>query len=377
MSRGSPARPAQSVRRRSTFGGLLGISLILAVLTACQREFPAPVRPGEIQPQAWPGSGAVEVVDASGIFNGNMSGLAYEPAGRLPGVLWAARNGPGSVFRLVWDGSIWTPDVRNQWGKGKVVRYPNGTGEPDAEGLTFVGGGTSVSVYLATERNNDVGNTSRNSILRFDAGAAGSTLVASHEWDLTGDIPATKANRGLEAIAFIPDTFLVASGFRDESTGAAFNAGRYPGHAGGLFFVGVEATGMIYAYDLDHTSGSFTRIASMASGLERVMGLDFDAEIGQIWAICDDGCDGRGAVLQIDTTAGSATEGRFVVTALHERPAGMPDVNNEGFALTPLAECVDGTRPVFWSDDAETGGHALRQGKLSCLSPCPVDPGPR
>lgn len=353
----------------STFSGLVGISLILAFLAACQRELPAPDRPGGTQLQSWPGSGAVEVVDASGIFDGNMSGLAYEPAGRLPGVLWAARNGPASVFRLVWDGSIWTPDVENEWGKGKVVRYPNGTGEPDAEGLTLVRSGTSVLLYLATERNNQESSASRNSILRFDAAAAGNTLVASHEWDLTGDIPATGANRGLEAITFMPDAFLVASGFRDESTGTAFDADRYPSHAGGLFFVGVEATGMIYAYALNHTTGGFTRIASMASGLAGVMGLEFDAETGRIWAICDDGCDGRSSVLQIDTTAGSSTQGRFVVTALYERPAGMPNVNNEGVALTPLAECVDGTRPVFWSDDDETGGHALRQGELTCPSP--------
>jgi len=161
----------------------------------------------------------------------------------------------------------------------------------------------------------------------------------------------------------------VAAGFRDESVGAGCDPSGYPDHAEGLFFVGVEATERIHAYALDHASGGFTRISIIPSGLAGVMRLDFDAELAVLWATCDDGCDGRAAVLQIDTTAGSATEGRFVVSQLLDRPTGIPNVNNEGFALTPLAECVGGTRPVFGSDDDETVGHALRRGRLSCPTP--------
>lgn len=365
------ARCAGALCRRSSFRGLAALILALVLLTACgRRESVTNIRPGEIQPQRWPGSPAVEVADAGGVFNENLSGLAYESSGSgLPGVLWAARNGPASVFRLVWDGSIWTPEAENDWASGKLVRYTDGTGEPDAEGITIVESGTSVSLYLATERDNQASNVSRNSILRFDASAVGRTLVATHEWNLTSDIPETGANRGLEAITFIPDDFLVAAGFRDESNGARYDPIRYRDHAGGLFLVGVEATGMIYAFALDHASGGFTRIADIPSGLTGVMGLEFDAETGVLWAICDDGCGGRAATLQIDTAAGSDTEGRFVVIELHDRPAGMPNLNNEGFALAPMAECVDGTRPVFWSDDDETGGHSLRRGGLTCSTP--------
>ena len=330
----------------------------------------ANICPGEIPTRPWPGSGDVTVVDAGGVFNGNMSGLAYQGSGSAtPGTLWAARNGPGSIFRLVWDGSIWTPDAIDNWGMGKLVNYPDGTGEPDAEGLTYVGSGASVTLYLATERNNQVSSVSRNSILRFDAGAVGTTLVATHEWNLTADIPATGANAGLEAITFIPDAFLVASGFRDEATGATYDPGLYPDHAGGLFFVGVEATGMIYGYALNHATGGFTRVATLSSGFAGVMGIEFDAETGLLWATCDDGCGGLAATLQIDGTAGSATQGQFVVTDLYERPAGMANVNNEGFAMAPLVECAGGTRPVFWSDDNETGGNALRRGALGCPAP--------
>ena len=64
------------------------------------------------------------------------------------------------------------------------------------------------------------------------------------------------ANLGLEAITWVPDTYLVASGFIDESTGAAYDPSRYPGHGTGLFFVGVEANGIIYAYALDHVDAA-------------------------------------------------------------------------------------------------------------------------
>lgn len=41
-------------------------------------------------------------------------------------------------------------------------------------------------------------------------------------------------------------------------------------------------------------------------------------------------------------------------------------LNNEGFTIAPLAECVNGFRPACWSDDSETGGHSIRQGTVSC-----------
>ena len=44
----------------------------------------------------------------------------------------------------------------------------------------------------------------------------------------------------------------------------------------------------------------------------------------------------------------------------------MPNLNNEGFTITPRAECVGRFKPVFWTDDAETGGNAVRAGTLNC-----------
>ena len=321
--------------------------------------------PGD--PLPWPGDADVQTADGLNVFGGNLSGLVYEGTGSsTPGVLWAVRNGPGSLFRLVFDGSIWTPDSTNTWNAGKTLLYPGSTGSPDSEGVTFADGGSSSGMYVATERDNNANGISRNSILRFDVSTAGATLTATHEWNLTADLPAVGPNLGMEGITWIPDTFLVSQGFVDESQGGvatAYNPADYPNHGTGLFFVGMEGTGGIYAYALNHANGSFTRIATIASGFPGVMDLHFDRELGMnnLWAVCDDTCAGRSAVLKI-----AVGTGKFAVTQTFDRPGGMPNLNNEGFAVTPLMECVADRRPAFWADDSETAGHAIRRGALTC-----------
>ncbi|MBC7842171.1 MAG: hypothetical protein H7099_07655, partial [Gemmatimonadaceae bacterium] len=275
----------------------------------------------------------------------------------------AVRNGPGTLFRLTFVNGVWTPGATRTWVAGKALRYPDGTGDVDAEGVTVVG----TSAYVAAERNNANNGVSRNSILLFDLSIEnGATLVATREWNLTADIPVVGPNLGLEAITRVPDSFLTARGFFDESKGRAYSPADYPNHGDGLFFVGVEANGLIYAYALDHTTGSYTRVASFTSGYPGIMDITFDAELGQFWAICDNTCNGRSSVLRIDTQTGSATQGRFVIAQRFERPTGMPDLNNEGFTFAPLAECVNNRRTVLWSDDGETGGFALRRGLITC-----------
>ena len=74
-------------------------------------------------------------------------------------MLWAVRNNPSTLFRLLYDGTKWTPDTANGWSHGKQLRYPNGTGAPDAEGVTLAGGDPN-GIYIATERNDAGPDTS-------------------------------------------------------------------------------------------------------------------------------------------------------------------------------------------------------------------------
>jgi hypothetical protein len=328
--------------------------------TTAPTRFAANACAGNVSFDPWPGSPDIQIVDGMNVFGGNLSGLIYEPSGTTaPGILWGVRNGPSSLFRLVWNGSIWTPDTANNWNAGKALRYPNGSGDPDSEGVTFTTA-PSAGVYVSTERDNNAGSVSRPGVLRFDISASGATLTATNEWNLTSDLPVVGPNLGLEGITWIPDTFLVSKGFIDESKGRAYNPADYRNHGTGIFFVGLEMNGIVYGYALDHVTNGFTRVATINPGLGAVMDLQFDRDLNDFWAVCDDTCQGRTVVLRIDST------GKFTVARRFERPTGMPNYNNEGFAIAPAALCVNGRKPVYWADDTEDGGHAIRAGALNC-----------
>lgn len=319
--------------------------------------------PGDLIIGAWPGDAAASEADiGGGQFGGDMSGLAYQASGTsAPGILWASQNS-GAIWKFNWDGSngIWTPDAA--WAGGKPITYLGGAGIPDAEGITFVG----TALYVGAERNNNANSVSRNSIVRFDGSSPVAALSATHEWNLTADLPTVGANLGVEAITYVPDAWLTARGFIDESTGQLFNPANYPDHAGGVFFVAMEAGGNIYGFVLNHTTSTFTRVATISSGYESIMGLEFDPAQNQIWAICDNTCNGRAVMLLLDQAGGSPTLGKFITGLRFERPAGLPNGNNEGFAVAAAAECSSNRRPAFWSNDDETGGYALWKGTVSC-----------
>lgn len=162
---------------------------------------------------AWPGGTAIRTVDDANVFGENLSGLVYQASGTAqPGVLWAVKNGPSTLYRLVWNGSVWTPDAANGWAAGKALRYPDGTGDPDSEGVTMTDAGPSGGIYVSTERDNTNNGTSRPEVLRYDVSADGTTLSATAEWNLTADLPAVGANLGLEGVTWIPDSYLTAHG---------------------------------------------------------------------------------------------------------------------------------------------------------------------
>ncbi|WP_405057323.1 hypothetical protein OG474_31920 [Kribbella sp. NBC_01505] len=302
--------------------------------------------PGWGAPVAWPGGSSVATADGSNVFGKNLSGLSFQGSG----VVWAAKNGPGKLYRLVPDGAGWKPEST----AGKTLRYANGKGDPDAEGVVA----TPDGIVVATERDNSNDDTSLLKVLRYDGTSSASTLNATREWNLTSDLPDVDPNSGLEGVSWIPDSFLTGHGFRDEHTGTAYDPAAYAGHGTGLYFVGLEDNGTIYAYALNQSSSSFTRVATITSGFAEVMDLEFDAATGRLWAACDDGCQGRTTTLEVNT------DGKFAPTATYNRPSGMGNLNNEGFAISPT--CTSGTKTVLWSDDDNTSNHALRRGTLPC-----------
>ena len=316
----------------------------------------------------WPGSASVTTVDPAGALGGDVSGLDYEGAGtRVPGVLWAVNNGGSVMPRLVWDGAQWVRDTANGWSAGKTLHFPGGARLVDSEGITLTDAGPAGGVFVSSERNLDASTTGRVSVLRYDVSGAAASLDATHEWDLTADLPPVGSNAGAESVEWVPDTYLVGSGFVDEATDQPYDPANYPGHGAGLFFVGLEANGSVYAYALNQISGSFSRVATFASGFATFAGLHWDADENQLWVVCDNNCDGRSRVFRVDSL------GSFAVVAEYARPTGMANLNNEGFTITPDRECVGGSKPVYWADDGNTDGHALRAGTFPCTpAPPPI-----
>lgn len=314
--------------------------------------------------RAWPGSPTVRTVDLAETFNQDASGLAFDPAD--PGVLWVAQNKAGTLNKLVQagDGYVRAAD----WPTGRNPKYHDGTGSPDTEGITF---GPDGAVYLAAERDNEVSGVSKNTVLRYEPGTS---MNATDEWALNGLLPSLGANLGLEGVTWIPDGVLVAGGLKDQSTTQAYDPAHYPAHGTGLYVVAVEGTGLLYVLALDQTAAvqeSAHLVATIDPQLKTnagppgVMDVVWDPETARLWAVCDDSCDGTTVNLGL-------ADGTWSITAAYDRPAGMPNLNNEGFALAPQSTCAGGAKTVLWSDDGDTDGHSLRAGTF----PCAVLPAP-
>lgn len=312
----------------------------------------------------WPGSQSVATSDpqdafVSDVSKGDVSGLAFDQD--EPGVLWAVKN-KSRLFKLTKAGGLWTPVTTDGWAGGKALLFANGAGEPDTEGITV---GPDGALYATSERDNVAGSVALNTVLRYDPDQPG-PLTATAQWTLDADFPeldtiAGGSNLGFEGLTWVPDDHLVAGGFVDQSTSAAYDPADYAGHGGGLFLMALENDGALYAYALG--AGLQHRVARIPTGFPHVMDVSFDPERRQVWAVCDDTCDGQTSQLELGAT------GAFEVVGGYDRPSGMPDLNNEGFAIAPRATCTDGVKEVVWADDAGTGGHSLRSGTLPCVGP--------
>jgi len=309
---------------------------------------------------SWFGGSSVSTVDAPNAFGGgDVSGLAYEGSGTTaPGTMWAVQNGTGLLFKVASAGGVWAPTATYD------LNYATGIGKPDAEGVTITDAGTAGGVYVATERDGDNNGVSRPAILRYLPTAAGGPLTATNDWNLTADLPGLGANYSLEAIAWVPDSYLTAKGLKKDNA-TAYNPADYPNHGSGLFFVGVEQTGQVIGYALNHVTNTFTRIVTIQKILSTVTDLVWDPEVNQLWVECDNNCGGRTAELYVETAPGP-DQGTFLVDVVRERPSAAPNLNNEGFAIASRTECVGGFKPVFWADDGNTGGNTLRAGTRGC-----------
>ncbi|MBP2479433.1 hypothetical protein JOF53_008305 [Crossiella equi] len=87
-------------------------------------------------------------------------------------------------------------------------------------------------------------------------------------------------------------------GLLDASTGRAYDPARYGAHGGGVFFVAVEGTAAVHGYVLQD-NGACQRIASVGTGLESVVEVQWEPRAKRLWAVCDNTCDGEHRTLAI------------------------------------------------------------------------------
>lgn len=328
----------------------------------CEGDGEPPAEPGsEYDPLPWPGGAGVAVLDTASTFLDDSSGLDTwtDETGTY---LYAVDNGTGRFWKLAVDADG-SAQMVDGWADGKRVRFQKDADNaaaagPDAEGITVDGDGF---VYIASERDNSAKAVNQDVILKVDPDEAGPDVVALDEWDITEFVP-VGANLGIEAVEWVSDADLAGS-LWDTTLAKAYDPADYPGHGDGLFFVAVEDGGVVHAFAL--SDGAAAKVATFTPGLSGVMALDWDTTRGGLWTVCDDGCGGVSAFVELNGTA--TPEVTFF-----SRPADAPVDNAEGFATAPAALATDGVRPAWWFTDGVRPG-ALRAGTIGeATEPDPI-----
>ncbi|MDU7411727.1 MAG: lamin tail domain-containing protein [Anaerococcus sp.] len=291
----------------------------------------------------WPGIDEVKVLDETSIFDlKDLSGLDSHD-----GWIYGVNNKEGRfvIFKVVNDQVIFAPGFDN---KGKAVKFikdannPKAIG-PDSEGITVDSKGR---VYLAVERDNGEKNINKNMILQVaDPFKDKKEMVADKEWNITNLLPDVGANLGIETIEWI--SFDNLNGLLyDQKNNKALDKNDYPNaYANGIFFVGLEANGHVYALVLEE-DGKAEVISEIETGLGGVMSMDFDLANNVLWANADNDYNNIHNIIQFN--------GSKIPKIVHVKaPKDMNiDLNNEGFMIDPEVS-KDGLRPTYWFMDGK------------------------
>ena len=289
----------------------------------------------------WPGSEDVTIIDKNKVFDlKDLSGLDTKD-----GWLYGVNNKEGRfiIFKVEDDKVVFADGFDE---KGKAVNFIYDKENPsklglDSEGITVDNRGR---VYLAAERDNNNKNVNYNTIIQVeDPYKNEKVLVADRQWDITGLLPDVGANLGIETVEWVD--FKNLNGLLyDQKNNQPLDYNTYKDlYAGGIFFVGLEANGHIYALGLKE-DGKAELIADIPSGLGGVMGLNYDVENNVLWALSDDGYNNIHTVIQFN--------GTDQPTIKHiKAPAQMDKkLNNEGIVIDSNID-ENGNRSVYYFMD--------------------------
>ncbi len=276
-------------------------------------------------------------------FAKDLSGAHWDP---VESRLWLCRNnGPdGSmIFAVVKDDKGWAIEERG----GKKGRWED---FGDLESLTLASPEEPFILYLVTE------GPAR--IRKVDLSAYGSKAVFIRDWVLA---PTYMPSDGSEGLTFVPDALLVREGFVDQDGNPYVSTGGM----GGLFLVGHQVGGYVYAMDLGPDDGSIKLVGKYRTARTETAGLDFDHDLGLLFILHGDDFN----EVEVTRLSSSIIDGERKLDTVHsyKGPEGtlIGGSNFEGIALTPAVDCPS-NRSFFLTIDGGKTNSLYRFDKFPC-----------
>lgn len=304
---------------------LLPLSVLVVALATVAAARPAHAT------DAWPGEAWPQAVDLTALdsdFGRNLSGAHWNPVTRT---LWVCLNAPGKFWALVEDGA---GSFRVASSGGTAAEWSPGG---DLEAITQVDL-TESAVYVLNEAGSLVS--------KYDTTVYGKVTLL-RQWNLGPFLP-TSGGAGAEGLAFVPDEWLLASGFVDGS-GAPYTSRH---GMGGLVFVAHQNGGSVYAFDLGASDATVELVGEYKTSRGESSGLEFDRSSGKLYIWHNTGSN----YLELtDLRSYLRADGKRQFYSTREY-LGPKTGNLEGVALTPAA---DGDPWYFATDDDCQNGVAL------------------
>jgi hypothetical protein len=286
--------------------------------------------PAAAATEAWPGEPWQQAVNLTALdvdLTHDLSGAHWNPLTRT---LWLAQNA-GLFWALVEDGA---GSFRIATVNGKAARWsPGGDLESIAQADL-----AEAAVYVL----NEAGSLIR----KYDTTTPG-VVKLLREWNLAAWAPASGGS-GAEGLAFVPDEWLVASGFVDGS-GAPYTSRH---GMGGLWFVAHQSGGYVYGFDLGAADATVELVGKYVTSRGESSGLEFDRTSGKLFIWHNTGSN----YLELtDLRSFVRSDGQRQLVTLREY-LGPRTGNLEGVAL---AAAGDGEPWYFMTDDDNQDGAAL------------------
>ncbi len=278
----------------------------------------------------WPGGSGTSIAVSGG--ESDLSGAVFNAEDET---LWVLRQN-----RVVWQYEY--DSGASTYALVQTLTLPAGIGS-DIEAIAIVDPSSTDELYTLSENEGRLART-------VGIGTAPAVL---HTWGFEAlnnghSLPGESSGLGAEALAFVPDAFLLAAGFRFPN-GAAFSGSTFG--MGGLIFVGHQIDGRLHVFDVNpDVDDDFVNHGSFLSAASEIAGLEFDRIGGLMYIWHNTG----GNSLELSTLSSDGLVGTLDVESLYD--SSMPAGNLEGLAIVTLDQCgllgsADSERTVFLTRD--------------------------